>query len=59
MTATSLNVRERPTTASMVLDQLFKGREVIVSSAPDADGWVSIRTADLEGFVKEEYLERL
>lgn len=57
VTATSLNVRERPTTSSQILDQLPKGRRVIVASAPDADGWVSIRTGEGEGFVKEEYLE--
>ena len=57
MTATSLNVRERPTTASQALDQLAKGRRVIVSGEPDADGWVPIHTAELEGYVKAEYLE--
>ena len=57
VTATTLNVRERPTTAARAIDQLARGREVIVSSEPDADGWVSIRTAELEGYVKAEYLE--
>ena len=57
VTATSLNVRQRPTTAAPILDQLPRGRELIVSSEPDADGWVAIHTGDVEGFVKEEYLE--
>ena len=39
-----------------VLDQ-GKGRKVIVSGEPDADGWVPIHTAELEGFVKVEYLD--
>ncbi len=55
--ATALNVREKPTTASQALDQLMKGRKVIVSGEPDADGWVPIHTAELEGFVKTEYLD--
>ena len=55
--ATALNVRQKPTTASQVLDQLMKGRQVIVSAEPDADGWVPIHTAELEGFVKAEYLD--
>ncbi len=55
--ATALNVREKPTTASQALDQLMKGRKVIVSGEPDADGWVPIHTAELEGFVKAEYLD--
>ena len=57
VTATSLNVRERPTTSARAIAQLAKDRKVIVCSEPDADGWVSIRTAELEGFVKAEYLK--
>ena len=59
VTANSLNVRERPTTSSRAIDQLPKGRKIIVSSEPDADGWVSIHTGEVEGFVKVEYLERV
>ena len=58
VTATMLNVRERPTTAARAIDQLPKGRRLIVSSEPDADGWVSIHTGEVEGFVKVEYLEK-
>ena len=54
--ATALNLREQPTTASRVVDRLSKGRRLIVSGEADADGWVPVHTAELEGFVKEEYL---
>lgn len=57
VTATTLNVRARPTTASQAVDQLPRGRRLIVCSEPDAEGWVSIRTGELEGYVKAEYLE--
>ena len=56
VTATTLNVRERPTTSARAVDQLPRGRQVLVSSEPDADGWVAIRTGELEGYVKAEYL---
>ena len=52
----TLNLRQFPSTSSRVVDQLSSGRRVIVTGAPDADGWVSVRTAELEGFVKAEYL---
>ena len=57
VTATSLNVRERPTTAAQAIDQLPKGYRVVAVGTPDADGWIAIRTGELEGFVKAEYLE--
>ena len=53
----TLNVREMPTTSSRILDRLEPGWKVIVCSEPDADGWVSIRTAELNGYVKLEYLD--
>ena len=56
--ATSLNLRQRPTTASMAIAQLSQGRKLIVSGEADANGWVAVHTAELEGFVKEEYLGR-
>ena len=52
----ALNVRQQPSIGAMVLEQLENGRRVIVCSAPDAEGWVRIRTAEIEGFVKSEYL---
>ena len=58
VTATSLNVRETPSTAARILDVLEKGRRLIVSGEPDADGWVPVHTAELGGYVKLEYLQR-
>ena len=56
VTASALNVRSQPTTDASVVEQLAKGRRVIVASDPDADGWVRVRTGEVEGFVKAEYL---
>ena len=53
---TLLNVRQMPTTQSTVLDRFSNGRQVIVTSEADENGWVSIRTAELSGYVKAEYL---
>ena len=40
----------------MALDQLAQGRRLIVRGEADADGWVAVKTAELEGYVKAEYL---
>ena len=53
-----LNVRSNPSTLALVLDQLGNGRRVIVSGEPDADGWVIVYTAEVQGYVKAEYLVR-
>ena len=58
VTADLLNVRERPTTSSPAIDQLARGRRVIVCGEADGDGWVPIKTAELSGYVKLEYLKR-
>ena len=58
VSATLLNVRQKPSTEALVVDQLAQGRRVIVRGDADADGWVPIRTAELEGYVKAEYLEK-
>ena len=51
----SLNVRQQPTTAAKVLATMENGRRVIVTG--DAgDGWVKIKTAEFEGYVRLEYL---
>lgn len=52
-----LNVRSSPTTASAIVDQLSNGQRLIVSSQPDDEGWVSIYTAEISGYVKAEYLQ--
>ena len=54
----TLNVRQNPSLGGMVLDKLEPGRRVIVCSEPDPDGWVRIRTAELDGYVKQEYLTK-
>lgn len=56
VTATSLNLRKQPSTSAMALDQLAQGRRLIVRGEADADGWVAVKTAELEGYVKAEYL---
>ena len=56
--ASSLNVRENPTTAARVVDILDQGRRLIVSGTANEDGWVAVHTAEIEGYVKEEYLKR-
>jgi len=52
----TLNVRQEPNTGAMVLDRFESGRRVIVCSGPDEEGWVQIRTAELQGWCKLEYL---
>jgi len=54
--ASSLNVRQEPSTTARILSALDHGRRVIVSS-DEGDGWVKIRTAELSGYVKLEYLK--
>ena len=56
VTATSLNLRKQPSTSAMALDQLAQGRRLIVRGEADADGCVAVKTAELEGYVKAEYL---
>ena len=52
-----LNIRQGPGTDTAILDRFEEGRRVIVTSEPDMNGWVSIRTAELEGFAKLMYLK--
>ncbi|HIU33185.1 MAG TPA: SpoIID/LytB domain-containing protein [Candidatus Pullichristensenella excrementigallinarum] len=55
--ASTLNVRESPSTTARVLTVLDYGRRVIVCKEVE-DGWARIRTAELEeGYVKLEYLQ--
>ena len=54
--SSSLNVRQQPSTSARIVAALDYGQRVIVCE--DAgDGWVRIRTAELEGYVKLEYLK--
>jgi uncharacterized protein YgiM (DUF1202 family) len=57
VTASALNVRREPSTDAAVIEQLARGRKVVVASEPDADGWVKVHTGEVDGFVKGEYLE--
>lgn len=54
--ASMLNVRQMPTTQAAILDRFENGRQVIIASEEDENGWVRIRTAELEGYVKRMYL---
>ena len=53
-----MNVRQSPTTQSPAVAQVENGRRLIVCSEPDADGWVSVMTAEFSGYAKLEYLEK-
>lgn len=55
-TSSSLNLRAEPGTHSQVVDTLSGGRRVIVCGDADENGWVSVRTAEVSGYVKLEYL---
>jgi len=54
--ASSLNVRSAPGTHNQIVTMLNNNRRVIVCGEVDADGWVAIKTAEISGFVKLEYL---
>ena len=56
--SSSLNMRKNPTTQSPVVTMLGNGRQVIVCSEADADGWVAIKTAEFSGYAKLEYLTK-
>ncbi len=55
-TSSTLNLRAQPSTSAMVVCALANGQEVLVSGEADDDGWVYVRTAEAEGYVKYEYL---
>jgi len=56
--SSTLNLRAEPGTHSQVVDMLGNGRRVIVSGEADAEGWVSVHTAEVKGYVKLEYLRK-
>lgn len=56
--ASSLNMRQSAGTQSPVVVQLSNGQRLIVCSEADGDGWVRVKTAEAEGYVKLEYLEK-
>ncbi len=55
--SSSLNVREQPSTTARILGTLSKDDRVIV--VRDAgDGWYEIRTVELSGYVKGDYIKK-
>ena len=52
-----LHVLGRDHELHLVVDQLANAQRLIVSSEPDADGWVAIHTAECSGYAKLEYLK--
>ena len=52
-----LNLRSEPGTHSFVVAQLAAGRRLIVCGEVDDNGWVPVKTAEYQGFVKLEYLK--
>lgn len=53
-----LNLRAAPSMDADVLRQLYYGQELIVTeSLPD--GWLRVKTDALEGFVMEEFVDRM
>lgn len=52
-----LNLRSEPGVQAFVVAELGNGREVIVCGEEDENGWVAVKTAEYEGYVKAEYLK--
>lgn len=57
--ASTLNVRSAPSYESRVLGRLSDGCEVIVYGAADEQGWLPVRIAGIEGYVRAEYIQFL
>ena len=53
--SSSLNVRKDPNTSAPVMGTLSNKDRVIVIE-PTADGWFKIKTVELSGFVKGDYI---
>ncbi len=56
--SSTLNLRSEPSTSAFVVAMLGNGRRVIVTGAMDDDGWVPVKTAEYQGYVKLEYLTK-
>ncbi len=56
VTATTLNVRSGPSTSDAIKALLYINDRVIVTGSYP-DNWVSIETAEFDGFVKADYLK--
>lgn len=55
--SSSLNVRQEPNTSCRVVGTLSKNDRVIVTGEADG-GWFRIKTVELEGYVKGDYIEK-
>ncbi|MBQ9300362.1 MAG: SpoIID/LytB domain-containing protein [Clostridia bacterium] len=53
-----LNLRSAPSMEADVLRQLYYGQEMIVEQQLP-DGWLKVRIGTLEGYVMEQYVERM
>ena len=53
----SLNIRQNPSTNSPVLTQMMNSWRMIVCSDADGEGWVQVKTAEVTGYCKLEYLK--
>jgi len=53
--ASTLNMRQSPSTDSQIITTLANGWRVIVIG--EAEGWAHVRTADHEGYVSAQYLK--
>lgn len=55
--SSSLNIRQNPSTNSPIQTQMMNGWRLIVCGEADADGWVQVKTAEVTGYCKLEYLK--
>ena len=53
---TVLNVRQRPTTESPIVGKLAKGAGAIDLKDSDREGWLHIRSGQVEGYVSAEFV---
>lgn len=54
----SLNLREAPSLSAEIIRRLYSGQELIVISKHN-DGWVKVKTDVIEGYVKQEFLQKV
>ena len=55
----SLNLRERPTTASTILMRLYKHQQLVVLESCEDPAWVKVKTDVIEGYVMLSYLQKM
>lgn len=56
VTASTLNVRECPNTDCVILDKLQKNDKVDIVDESLENGWVKVKTNNIEGFVSNKYI---